>query len=249
MGRDKPVKEPILSITVPCFNEARSLRLLLERFAMAIGDRPVEVLLVDNGSTDETAAVLAAELGQPRFRFARSVNVESNIGYGHGIMTGLREARGTWLAFTHADMQCDPADVIRAFDCLQNQPTPEAMLVKGRRLGRPWPDRMLTIGMQIVATTLLRTVLTDINAQPKVFHRHLLSKLTTPPVDFNLDVYVLYAAKRAGLQILTVPVTFGPRHYGVSKWAFSLPSKIRHINSSLAFLCRLGCSRDSTPGA
>ena len=248
MGQDKLVKEPILSVIVPCFNEARSLRSLLERFSMAIGDRSVELLLVDNGSTDETAAVLAEQLGQPRFRFARSVKVERNIGYGHGIMRGLREARGTWLAFTHADMQCDPADVIRGFDCLQSQPNPEGILVKGRRLGRPWPDRMLTIGMQIAATALLRTVLTDINAQPKVFHRRLLSKLTTPPVDFNLDAYVLYAAKRAGLRILTVPVTFGPRHYGVSKWAFSLPSKIRHINYSFAFLCRLGFSRDSTSG-
>lgn len=244
MGGSDRVTELPLSVVVPCFNEAQSLPVLVERFMAVFGESSFELILVDNGSTDETASILAVNLSGRRFRRVRSVAVEKNIGYGHGIMTGLHEARGTFLAFTHADMQCDPADVMRAFDRARSEPEPEKVFVKGRRSGRPWRDCILTIGMQVLATSALRTLLTDINAQPKLFHRQFLSKLTAPPADFNFDTYILYKARLSGMRIVTIPVRFGPRQHGVSKWAFSLPSRLRHVKSSVAYLLRLGVFGD-----
>ena len=78
------------SIVVPCFNEAESLPRLLSDFEALTEGQAVdwELLLVDNGSTDSTAAVLARELKMPGRAFARAVTVPApNIGYGHGIMT------------------------------------------------------------------------------------------------------------------------------------------------------------------
>ena len=218
---------------------------LLERFADAIGERPVELIVVNNGSTDDTADVLAGLLSKRPYGFARCVSVERNVGYGHGLMTGLREARADVVAITHADLQCDPADVIRAYERLHSEPDTAQVLVKGRRYGRPRRDRLITIGMQIAATLALRMVLTDINAQPKLFHRRLLNELIAPPADFNFDVYLMYAAKKLGMRILTIPVVFGPRHHGASNWAYSLRSKLRHIGAGLIYLARLGVLGDT----
>src|SRR5688572_30057841 len=120
-----------LSIVVPCYNEAGNLPGLLARFRALIEDRPgVEVVLVNNGSTDDSAAVFATRM-RPGER-VRVVNVTTNRGYGHGILAGLRAARGKFLAWTHADLQTDPADVLAAYDLACRQPDAGRCFVRGR---------------------------------------------------------------------------------------------------------------------
>ncbi|MBK7406419.1 MAG: glycosyltransferase [Phycisphaerales bacterium] len=71
------------------------------------------MVLVDNGSTDGSADVLRTETARPENRFASICTVERNRGYGFGILAGLRSASGRVpLAWTHADMQTDPNDVL-----------------------------------------------------------------------------------------------------------------------------------------
>jgi hypothetical protein len=81
--------------------------------------------------------------------------------------------------------------------------------------------------------------LTDINAQPKVFHRSHLERLRRPPEGFQFDLYVLYAARRAGLRVLTVPVVFGTRAHGHSKWAFSFVSRYRTSWATIVYIFKL----------
>ena len=126
--------DPVLSVVLPCYNESAGLANILDRFQEVGGDRPFELILVDNGSTDSTPEVLAELL--PRYPFARSVRIEQNRGYGDGIFTGLGEARGEILAWSHADLQTDPGDVFRAWDVLGQAAEPARLLVKGRRHGR-----------------------------------------------------------------------------------------------------------------
>jgi glycosyltransferase involved in cell wall biosynthesis len=122
---DATTRTPVLSIVLPCYNEARNIPGVLRRFDEALGGRTdTEVLLVDNGSTDDTAAVLARELAQPANRFARVVTVPRNIGYGYGIMSGVRQAQAPVIAWTHADLQCDPADVLLAYQKFSAAPNP-----------------------------------------------------------------------------------------------------------------------------
>jgi len=236
--------DPSLSIVLPCYNEARSLPALLEGYAAALpAGLAVEVICVDNGSTDDTPGVLAEQLARPDRAFVRVVRVPANVGYGHGLMAGLRAARGAFLAFSHADLQCPPADVFRAHTLLAAQDDPQRWLVKGRRSWRGVDAFLLTAGMSLVATSLLGLPLFDSNAQPKVFHRSLLERLTAPPDGFQLDLYVLYTARRAGIHVLTIPVHFGAREHGTSRWAFSLASRRRHIADMLRFIVDLRAGR------
>ena len=190
-----------LSIVLPAYNEAPGLTALLEDYRAAWRDLPAELIVVDNGSTDDTKAALARLLARPEYSFARSVTVPQNRGYGYGLMAGLRQAQGEFVAQSHADLQCAPASVFAAYDRLIAAPQPEYAIVKGRRGKRDWSARFITLGMSVLASTLFCRRLTDINAQPKLFHRSHLARLENPPNGFDFDFYVLYRAKRAGLSV------------------------------------------------
>ena len=228
-----------LSIVLPCYNEADNLSLLLERYHQVWDDLPAELILVDNGSGDDTAQVLERELSKPEYAFARMVLVPVNRGYGSGIAAGLGEARGEYVAFSHADMQCSPADVFAAYHRQVAESVPQNTLVKGKRMRRGLGASLFTVSMGLLASTVLFTWMTDINAQPKVFHRSHLERLTDPPLGFEFDTFVLWRARKAGLTILTVPVAFVPRAHGTSKWAFSFRSRVRTIWGTIVYLFRL----------
>ena len=86
------------SLVIPCYNEAANLPLLLERGKELAVRLDVEVILVDNGSIDNTAEVLENLL--PKYPGFRSIRVEKNQGYGFGIVSGLKAAKGEILGWT-----------------------------------------------------------------------------------------------------------------------------------------------------
>jgi len=233
------------SIIVPCYNEGQNLPALVDRFARLWrpGDS-WELVVVDNGSVDETSRVLASEIARGGREFVRVVTVPSpNVGYGHGIITGLRAASGKYLAWTHADGQTPPADALKALDLLAAADNPEKTFVKGRRRGRPLKDRLFTRGMDVAATSILGLLLTDINAQPKAFARPLLEFATFPPHDMSLDLYFYWLARQRGFQIVTFDVDFGVREHGESKWALNWRSTGRNIWRTLTFMTALRSDR------
>lgn len=228
-----------LSIVVPCYNEDENIPLILKRFADVIGDIEAELILVNNGSTDHSQEIIEKELQKPEYSFARTVLVPKNIGYGNGITIGLKHCRADIVAYTHADLQCDPLDVIRAYGIISKKEKPESCLIKGWRKQRKIIPQLLTTCFQLVATGLFLRNFPEINAQPKVFHRKFLDKLKYPPLDFNLDFYIFYKAKKEKLEIIGIPVDFSDRKYGESKWAFSHLSKLKTINNFLRYLLKL----------
>lgn len=228
---------PAFSLVIPCYNEAAGLPELVRRCAYVAAEGGGEVVLVDNGSTDDSAAVLAGLLGpadDPEGRDGvRWVRVPVNQGYGFGITSGLAAARAPIVGWTHADLQTDPADVLRALPLFEGDGGP--MLVKGRRYGRPVADRVFTAGMSAFETVLLRRPLRDINAQPTLFSRELLDRWGTPPKDFSLDLFALYSAAAHGFGIRRFPVVFAPRKFGTSSWNTDFAAKRRFIRRTLDY--------------
>jgi glycosyltransferase involved in cell wall biosynthesis len=222
---------PRFSLVIPCYNEAASLPelVLRARFTAEAGDG--EVVLVDNGSTDDTPRLLA-ELLDPGDDRVRSVRVDPNEGYGWGITQGLAATRAPIIGWTHADLQTDPADALRALPAFDSG---ERVFVKGRRYGRPVGDRVFTAGMSIFETVLLRTRLNDINAQPTMFSRALIDDWGTPPKDFALDLFAMHTAARKGYVVHRFPVVFAPRRFGTSSWNVDLASKRRFIKRTVDF--------------
>ena len=144
--------------------------------------------------------------------------MESQNGYGNDILEGLKKARYEYLCWTHADLQTDPNDVIRGLEIIISNIGDE-QFIKGKRKSRPFFDLLLTYGMQLIVFFLLKVRLNDINAQPKVFHRSFYDKFLKDrsPKDFSLDLFALYEAKTNNYEIISFPVHFKKREFGVAK--------------------------------
>jgi glycosyltransferase involved in cell wall biosynthesis len=224
-----------LSLVIPCFNEAANLPLLLERCEKLTEQPDVEIVLVDNGSTDESPIVLHNLL--PSYPGCRSVRVEKNQGYGFGILSGLKAATGDILAWTHADMQTDPVDALHGLKIFEEHGL--GVFVKGRRYGRPLGDVAFTVGMSFFETLLLGKPMWDINAQPTMFSRQFFETWREPPHDFSLDLYAYYQARMVGLEVRRFPVLFGERAHGVSHWNVNWAAKRKFIRRTVDFSLQL----------
>ena len=230
------------SLVIPCYNEAANLPLLLERCRDVASKPGIEVILVNNGSTDDSDGVLQQLL--PGYPGCRSIRVEHNQGYGFGILSGLAAAEGEILGWTHADLQTDPQDSLRGL-ALFAVHGPD-IFVKGRRYGRNAKDVVFTIGMSLFETALLRQRLWDINAQPTMFSRRFFETWREPPHDFSLDLYAYYQARRTGRQVYRFPVNFGARVHGTSHWNINWAAKRKFILRTVDFSLRLRQSLKST---
>jgi glycosyltransferase involved in cell wall biosynthesis len=219
-----------LSLVIPCYNESANLPLLLERCA-SLNRADIEVILVDNGSTDNSPEVLRALL--PKYPRCRSVRVPVNQGYGFGILYGLKASTGELLAWTHADMQTDPKDLLKGLEIFKAYGN--NIYVKGRRIKRPFSDVFFTIGMSVFETFLLRTRLSDINAQPNMFPRCFFETWVNPPYDFSLDLYAYFTARNQDLPVYRFPVEFGERANGVSHWNVNWEAKKKFILRTIDF--------------
>lgn len=227
-----------LSIIVPCYNEKKNLPLLLTRFSEELGEaQDVELVLVDNGSNDGSAEVFSRLL--PQYPFARLVTVAENRGYGYGILAGLAAARGDFLGWTHADLQTDPSDVMRAWEIIKSAGGGNNLFVKGDRKGRPLLDEFFTFGMGVFETLYMGKRLYEINAQPNLFSRKFYQTWQRPPHDFALDLYVLCLASAQKLDIRRIPVRFPKRLHGKSKWNTGILAKWKFICRTIRFSRKL----------
>ena len=135
-----------VSLIIPCYNEAKNLPFLINRCEKLIEEFPMEVILVDNGSTDDTKKIIA------KHSVIKLVRVENNEGYGNGILKGLRNAKGEILVWTHADLQTDPNDMIKGLKYFLNADDQKTIFIKGKRHGRSIVDLFFTLGMSIFET-------------------------------------------------------------------------------------------------
>ena len=222
-----------MSLIIPCYNEEKNLPLLIKE----CGTLPntIEVIIVDNGSTDNSSQVLQ-QLVANNDKF-KIVTVEQNQGYGFGILSGLRAATSEIIGWTHADLQTHPSDCIKGLQLFEEKAG--NVLVKGNRYGRPLADSIFTWGMSIVEFFILGKWLWDINAQPNIFPKSFFDKLQNPPNDFSLDLYIYYQAKKHKLKVVRFPVHFGKRAFGVSSWNLNWSEKYKFIKRTLQFSTKL----------
>jgi glycosyltransferase involved in cell wall biosynthesis len=231
-------------LVLPCYNEARNLPGVVER-ALACARRrgltpaQFQLILVENGSRDDSLAVLESLRAAPGGEFLRIVPVKENRGYGNGVIVGLRAAGPGLVAYSHADQQCDPEDAFRGFERLMAAGPGSRLLIKGRRRGRDLRGWLVSRGFELSAKTLLDRRLHEINAQPKVFASELVAAFDDPPDDFAIDVYVLLRALQFGYRIEEIDVRYPPRIHGESNWSSTLRSRVSTIARLMSYMLEL----------
>lgn len=221
------------SIVIPCYNESGNLLKLIDICKKELCANGVEVILIDNGSTDGSDKILKTIKDSDQL--LKSYRLEKNQGYGGGILYGLSKAKGQYIGWTHADLQTDPADVLNGFKLMDS----DKIFVKGSRIGRPIADNIFSIGMGIFESIILRTKLWEINAQPTIFSKKFFLSWSDPPEDFSLDLYSYVMAKKNNLSIKRLTVFFPERFYGNSSWNTGLKSKLALIQRTIKFSFQL----------
>ncbi len=213
-----------LSLIIPCFNEENNIKKLVEKINNIVPKLgKCEIILVNNGSIDNTYDKLINET--KKFPFIKIIDIKKNLGYGDGIYQGIKKSSGEIIAWTHADLQTDPEDIITGYNLIKNND--KKTIIKGKRNNRSKLDLLFTYLMSKIVNIFSNTNLNDINAQPKFFNRNFLKYFDNPPKDFNLDLYTLIKASRIGYKIIDFPVYFHKRKTGIAKGGGSLKGKIK----------------------
>ena len=216
---------PNNSLIIPCYNEEKNLINQFDQLLTLPSKINGELILVNNGSIDSTRKILnKLSKKNPQIRI---VNIKKNIGYGHGIVCGLKIAKGKYIGWTHADGQTDHEETTKGFKLLEQNPYPNNLFVMGKRGKRKLSEKIFELGMSIFESVLFKTVLYDIPAQPKIMSKAFFNTWKNPPDDFSLDLYAYVIAKKKKLSIKKFNIRYKQRILGISSWNFGLISKIK----------------------
>lgn len=226
---------PYFSLVIPCYNEEKNLNKLFKKFSNDFNNLDLEVILVNNGSTDKSKKMMLNF--SKKYNFVKIVNLRINEGYGNGILKGLQKSSGKIIGWTHADLQTDPNDFIKAIKICQKNLN-DKIFIKGQRYGRSFFDLLFTWGMTFFEFFILKTWLLDINAQPTIFSRELYLNMKNPPKDFSLDLFTFFLAKKLNYKIFRFKVYFGPRFSGVGH-NDGIKSKVKYSLRTINFSIKL----------
>ena len=228
-----------LSIIIPCFNEDKNIFFLFEKIEKLLeNNNTVEIIIVDNGSTDYThQKIINSKLfKEKKINFLK---IKKNIGYGHGIMAGVNAASGNYIGWCHADLQTEPIDILNAYIKNLNAIENELCVIKGLRKNRNFFDSMFTFGMSLFVSIIFLKKINDINAQPKIFPKKFLNYLKEYPKDFSLDLYFLVMAKINDYRIINHDVIMKNRLYGQAKGGGNFKGKIKLIKRTFVYIIKL----------
>jgi glycosyltransferase involved in cell wall biosynthesis len=242
---------PGLTVVLPCFNEApniaQAIREATSAAAWAADD--VEVVVVDDGSTDGTALFAAdAAAGMSHVRI---VEHDRNRGYGAALVSGLRAARMPWVLLTDADLQFD-LDQLERFLPL----APDADLVLGWRIERqdPLHRRLNAAAWNRLVRRAFGLEVRDVDCAFKLVRRDLVQDIPLTSTGAMISTELVVRAKAQGARIAELGVEHRPRIAGeqsgasprVVLRAFRELSELRH---ELATEARPPLPAPTTPAA
>jgi dolichol-phosphate mannosyltransferase len=206
-----------IALSVPLFNEAPVVDDVVRAYASALADTGLRwsLVLVDNGSLDDTAARVAhwAELAG-----VEAVYLGENAGYGGGIMAGIRHALARdapdLIGWGWGDGQVCPDVIPSLVDALQRG----ADVAKVRRVSRRdgWRRKWVTRSYSRL-NRALGTRSPDVNGCPKLMHRRVLEAARLRSEDWFLDPELLLLAEARGWRVVELPAAMNPRAAGRSK--------------------------------
>ena len=231
----------MISLIIPCFNEEKNLPKLFDRLDLLLKeyfDESIEIVIVNNGSTDNSANLIKQHQLYINNKI-QLLHIDKNIGYGDGINKGINYSSGKILCWFHADLQFDPMDAIKIYKNYKSNLNNQQILIKGKRINRNLFDSFFTFGLSLFTLLLFRKKINDINAQPKMFNRSFLKLIESPPIDFSYDVYFLLIAAKNNIKINEFPVKWYNRNAGVAKGGGSFKLKIKLTLRTIRFMINL----------
>jgi glycosyltransferase involved in cell wall biosynthesis len=211
-----PDPRKLVSIIVPAYNEAATVALVLERVSAL--DLRKEVLLVDDGSADDTATI-AEQAGHPEVRVIRQ---ERNRGKGAAVRRGIDESRGDIVVIQDADLEYDPRDLPKLLAPLLEG---VADVVYGTRLRGGEPQRAHLFWhyagnrfLSLLTNVLYNTTISDMEVGYKAFDGELIRSIPLVSDDFAFEPEVTAKIlRRRDIRLYEIPISYYGRTYEEGK--------------------------------
>lgn len=198
----------MLTVVVPVFNEASTVGSTLARLRSSLADQvvPAEIVVVDDGSTDETPAILGRTEG------VRVLLHAENRGYGAALKTGVRAAAGDTVGIVDADGSYPVEEFPRLFAALQEGTDMVVGVRRGPGSAFPLLRRPGKAIVQLLATFLVGERIPDLNSGMRVMRRELLEKFFHLfPDGFSFTTTLTLAALTSRRGVAWVPIAYAPR--------------------------------------
>ncbi|MDR1076053.1 MAG: glycosyltransferase [Xanthomonadaceae bacterium] len=206
---------PVLSVVVPVFNERDNIAPLVGEIVAALrGHTDFEIVYVDDNSRDDSLAVLESlKAATPELRVLRHL---SQSGQSTAVRTGVKGARGAWIATLDGDGQNDPADIPKLL-AARDEAAEGTKLFAGWRVNRQDTSskRWASKWANAIRARMLHDDTPDTGCGIKLFERAAFLGL---PYFDHMHRYLPALMQRAGWKTLSVPVNHRARASGVSKY-------------------------------
>ena len=204
---------PSISLVLPAYNEADNIEPMVAEATPALEANADshEIIVVDDGSADETAAVTRRVMES--YPNVRLVEHPVNKGFGAAVFSGFTSAEKDWIFYTDADRQFVLSELERFVPCMD-----EADLIAGYRA--PRRDPFLRVfygkGWSALCTLMFGYTVRDVDCGFKLFRREIIENLAPQIASrgATFSIEWLVRAKRAGYRFVELPVTHQPRVAG-----------------------------------
>jgi dolichol-phosphate mannosyltransferase len=227
----------LVSIVLPTYNEKEIIVETVHSIIDHIGD-PVEVIIVDDDSPDQTYRVVE-EMGEKRVKVIRRVGTR---GLASAINRGIIESRGEIIGWMDADMSMPPSllpimiEKLKDYDVVIG-----SRYAKGGKDARPGLRVITSRMVNTLAALVLGGDVKDYDSGFIVMRRYVLDRVTLMPTGYGAYfIEFIYACHRKGLSIVEVPYEFHDRTKGVSK---SAPNLWGFLTAGMAYGIRIFAAR------
>jgi glycosyltransferase involved in cell wall biosynthesis len=206
-----------LSVFFPAYNDAGSLPGLLKRTFQTLEEHAedFEVIVVNDGSRDHTAAVLQ-RLARRYAPYLRIVTHENNCGYGAALRSGLDAARKEFVFYTDGDGQYDSRELPLLLGCMG----PKVGLVNGYKIERNDPPYRVWVGRayNFCVRALFGIRIRDVDCDFRLMRRSLLNEIELTSTSGAICLELVRKLERTGWEIAEAPVHHFPRAHGQSQF-------------------------------
>lgn len=228
-----------LSVVVPCYNEADGIPQLKKELVPILDQvaryHEVELILIDDGSTDNTYQLLHKEFAShPR---TKVIKHERNLNLGAAIRTGVMESSGEWIANLDSDCTYGPAvlfPMVQAMESGADLVTVSPYHPRGKVEGVPPYRLFLSRTLAALYRLILHKQIYTFTALARVYRRAIYDRIASPRNDFSSVAEMMLKALKQNLRVTEVPAVLSVRRFGESKM-----KTVRVIRAHLGLLQRL----------
>ena len=226
---------PTLSIVIPAYNEERFIGTLLRQIT-AVDLAPLgidkQIIVVDDCSTDRTAAIAASIPGVTLER------LPVNAGKGKAVRTGIGLATGDYLIIQDADLEYDPRDYVPMLEALTagrgDVVYGSRYMGRGRHENQSLAAYLGGRSLSLAALVFTRQYLTDTVTALKLFHRAQIAAIVLETSGFELDHEITARMAARGARFVEVPIRYAPRSreegkkIGMRDWFIAIRTFFRY---------------------